>query len=103
MYKNYIRWAKFEKVYPQKRSMLKKMSISKNQQEAISIFSLDSVLSTTKLSDLKSRKVFSDEQLDRLQEYLFSKQKTLENAINNDNKYEFNGQTYYAIDADLLP
>ena len=103
MYKNYIRWAKFEKVYPQKRSMLKKMSISKNQQEAISIFSLDSVLSTTKLSDLKSRKVFSDEQLDRLQEYLLAKQKTLENAINNDNKYEFNGQTYYAIDADLLP
>ena len=83
--------------------MLKKMSISKNQQEAISIFSLDSVLSTTKLSDLKSRKVFSDEQLDRLQEYLLAKQKTLENAINNDNKYEFNGQTYYAIDADLLP
>ena len=83
--------------------MLKKMSISKNQQEAISIFSLDSVLSTTKLSDLKSRKVVSDEQLDRLQEYLLAKQKTLENAINNDNKYEFNGQTYYAIDADLLP
>ena len=31
------------------------------------------------------------------------KQKALEDAINNSNKYEFNGQTYYTIDSSLLP
>ena len=67
------------------------------------MFSCDPILSTKKLSDLKRRKSIPDEQLDRLQEYLFAKQKTLEDAINNDNKYEFNGQTYYTIDSSLLP
>ena len=102
MYKTYLRWAKYEKVYPQKKSKLKKMTLSKNQQEAISMFSFDPIMSSKKLSDLKRRKAIPDEQLDRLQEYLFAKQKALEDAINNDNKYEFNGQTYYTIDSSLL-
>lgn len=103
MYKTYLRWTKYERVYPQKKSKLKKMSLSKNQQEAISMFSFDPVLTSRTLSDLKSRRAISDEQLDRLQEYLLSKQKALEDAINNSNKYEFNGQTYYTIDSSLLP
>ncbi len=103
MYKTYLRWAKDEKVYPKKDKDLKKMTLSKNQQEAFSVLSFDSFLFTTKLSSLKRRRTVSDEQLDKFQEYLLKKQKALENAINNDNKYEFNGQTYYAIDANLLP
>jgi hypothetical protein len=103
MYKTYLRWSKYERVYPQKKSKLKKMTLSKNQQEAISMFSFDPVLTSKKLVDLKSRRAISDEQLDKLQEYLFAKQKALEDAINNNNKYEFNGQTYYTIDSSILP
>lgn len=103
MYKTYLRWAKYEKVYPKKKSKLKKMTLSKNQQEAISMLSFDPVLSTLRLSKLKSRKALPDAKLDMMQEYLFAKQKALEDAINNSNKYEFNGQTYYTIDSSLLP
>ena len=79
------------------------MTLSKNQQEAFSVLSFDSFQNTTNLNSLKRRKMVSDSQLDKFQDYLLVKQKALEDAINNDNKYEFNGQTYYAIDADLLP
>ncbi len=103
MYKTYLRWAKYEKVYPKKTSKLKKMTLSKNQQEALSMLSFDPILCTRKLSHLKNRRAISDAQLDKIQDYLLIKQKALEDAINNDNKYEFNGQTYYTIDSILLP
>lgn len=103
MYKTYLRWAKYEKVYPKKRSKLKKMSLSKNQQEALSMLSFDPILCTRRLSHLKSRRAISDALLDKIQDYLLMKQRALENAINNNNKYEFNGQTYYTIDSSLLP
>lgn len=103
MYKTYLRWARDEKVYPKKKSELKKMTLSRNQQEAFFVLSFDSFQNTTNLNSLKRRKMVSDSQLDKFQDYLLVKQKALEDAINNDNKYEFNGQTYYAIDADLLP
>lgn len=103
MIKSYLRWAKDEKVYPKRKKELKKMTLSQNQQEAFSVLSFDSFLSNTKLTALKHKRTVSDEQLDKFQEYLLKKQKALENAINNDNKYEFNGQTYYSIDANLLP
>lgn len=103
MIKSYLRWAKDEKVYPKRKKELKKMTLSQNQQEVFSVLSFDSFLSNTKLIALKHKRTVSDEQLDKFQEYLLKKQKALENAINNDNKYEFNGQTYYSIDANLLP
>ena len=103
MYKTYLQWARDEKVYPKKRSELKKTTLSKNQQEAFSVLSFDSFQNTTNLCSLKRRKRVSDSQLDKFQDYLLVKQKAMEDAINNDNKYEFNGQTYYAIDAELLP
>lgn len=103
MYKTYLRWAKDEKVYPRKGKEMKKLTLSKNQQEAFTVVSFNSFMSTTKLSDLKRRRAVDDAQLDKFQEYLLKKQKALEDAISNENKYEFNGQTYYAIDADLLP
>lgn len=103
MYKTYLRWAKDEKVYPRKEKEMKKLTLSKNQQEAFTVVSFNSFMSTTKLSDLKRRRAVDDAQLDKFQEHLLKKQKALEDAISNENKYEFNGQTYYAIDADLLP
>lgn len=103
MYKAYIRWAKDEKVYPEKKGKLKESSLSKNQQEVFSMFSFEPLLYSTKLSALKRKKSFSDTQLDKLQDYLLMKQRALENAITNDNKYEFNGQVYYAVDSSVLP
>lgn len=103
MYKTYLRWSQNDKVYPKKTSKLKRMTLSKNQQEAFSALSFNGFLFTTRLSALKSKRAVSDAQLDKFQEYLLTKQKALEDAINNDNKYEYNGQTYYAIDANMLP
>ena len=45
----------------------------------------------------------TDEQLDKLQEYLAEKQKAIEEAIVGDTKYEINGQVYYRVDAENLP
>lgn len=103
MFKTYIRWAQDEKVYPTKKSALKKMTLSENQREAFSMFSFDPVMNTVILSDLKSKSKVSDSQLDLFQEYLLSKQKELEKAVNNGNKFEFNGQTFYSIDSSLMP
>lgn len=55
------------------------------------------------LSDIKNKSKVSDQQLDLFQEYLLSKQKELEKAVNNGNKFEFNGQTFYSIDSSLMP
>ncbi len=103
MYKTYLRWARNEKVYPKKKKELKKASLSKNQQEVLSMPSFEPLLYSTKLSALKSKSRLSDTQLDKLQDYLLMKQKALEDAIVNENKYEFNGQVYYSIDATFLP
>lgn len=103
MMKTYIRWAQDEKVYPKKKSQLKKMSLSHNQQEIFSMISFEPLLYSTKLEALKQKGKLSDAQLDKLQDYLLSKLKCLEEAINAENKYEFNGQIYYMIDAVNLP
>lgn len=103
MVKTYLRWARDEKVYPKTKSELRTMTISKSQQEAFSVISFDPFMYQTKLYALKCKRIVSDSELDKFQEYLLTKQKALENAITNENKYEFNGQTYYAIDCNLLP
>ncbi|MBQ0156072.1 MAG: hypothetical protein KBT22_05800 [Bacteroidales bacterium] len=103
MFKAYIRWAQDEKVYPTKKSLLKKKTLSENQREAFSMFSFDPFMSTIMLSDIKNKSKVSDQQLDLFQEYLLSKQKELEKAVNNGNKFEFNGQTFYSIDSSLMP
>lgn len=101
MKKAYIRWSQDEKVYPIKKKKLKKMSLSKNQQQVIAIPSFEPLLFSTSVKALK--RGLSDEQLDRLQEYIASKQKALDEAIDADSKFEFNGQVYYRVDADKLP
>lgn len=103
MIKSYIHWAQYEKVYPIKKKQLKQMSLSKNQQEALSMFSVDQTMCDTKLIDLKNKNIVSDSKLDQIQEYLLSKQAAFEDAIKTDNKYEFNGQVYYVVDSALLP
>ena len=88
MQKAYIRWSQDEKVYPIKKKKLKKMSLSKNQQQVISIPSFEPLLFSTTVKSL--RRSMTDEQLDRLQDYLAEKQKALEEAIVSDCKFEFN-------------
>lgn len=101
MVKAYVKWAQDEKVYPVKKSKLKDMTLSKNQQEVMTMPSFEPLLFSTKLKSLKSG--LSDMQLDKLQDYLAEKQKALEEAIVSDCKYEFNGQVYYRVDAENLP
>lgn len=101
MQKAYIRWSQDEKVYPIKKKKLKKMSLSKNQQQVISIPSFEPLLFSTTVKSLK--RSMTDEQLDRLQDYLAEKQKALEEAIVSDCKFEFNGQVYYRVDGVNLP
>ena len=101
MQKAYLRWAQDEKVYPIKKKKLKKMSLSQNQQQVMSIPSFEPLLFSTTVKALK--RGMTDEQLDKLQEYLAEKQKALEEAIVNDSKFEINGQVYYRVDAENLP
>ncbi len=79
------------------------MSLSQNQQEVFSLISFEPLLYSTKLEALKQKGKLSDAQLDKLQEYLIAKLKCLEESITADNKFEFNGQIYYMIDAVNLP
>lgn len=101
MTKAYVKWAQDEKVYPLKKKELKEMTLSKNQQQVISIPSFEPLLFSTKLKSVKSG--MSDAQLDKLQDYLAEKQKALEEAIVSDCKYEFNGQVYYRVESENLP
>lgn len=101
MTKSYVKWAREEKVYPLKRRVLKDMSLSKVQQQIITMPSFEPLLFSTKLKSIKSG--MSDAQLDQLQDYIAEKQKALEEAVVADSKYEFNGQVYYRVDADKLP
>ena len=101
MRKAYVRWSQDEKVYPIKKKKLKKMSLSQNQQQVMSIPSFEPLLFSTTVKALK--RGMTDEQLDKLQEYLAEKQKAIEEAIVGDTKYEINGQVYYRVDAENLP
>jgi hypothetical protein len=103
MYKLLLRWAKDEKVYPKSNGELKNMSLAEIQKEVISYQSTDPLLVTTKLKAVKSKSKLIDSQLDKLQEYILSKLKLIDKAVNDKNRYEFNGQVYFKIDANNLP
>ena len=103
MYKLLLRWAKDEKVYPKSNGELKNMSLAEIQKEVISYQSTDPLLVTTKLKAIKSKSKLIDSQLDKLQEYILSKLKMIDKAVNDKNRYEFNGQVYFKIDANNLP
>lgn len=103
MYNAFLRWAKDEKVYPKKNKELKNMSLSDTQKEIISHLSFEPLLSSTKLKAIKKKNKLIDSQLDKLQEYILKKQKLIEESIIDNNRFEFNGQTYFQIDTNNLP
>ena len=99
----FIEWARDEKVYPQSKRKLKRMTLSKNQQVICSLPSFNKEMNRYVLKDLRKKKRIVDSEIDELQEYFLHKEKLLDEAIASANRFEFNGQIYYRIEADCLP
>lgn len=99
----FVEWARDEKVYPQSKRKLKRMTLSKNQQVICSLPSFNKEMNRYVLKDLRKKKRIVDREIDELQEYFLRKEKLLDEAIASANRFEFNGQIYYRIEADCLP
>lgn len=103
MRKAYLNWARDEKVYPLKKRILKRQTLSQVQQIILTMPSFDNRLRSLTLANLKNKDYLSDRDLDKLQEYFISKRKELEEAIVASNKFVINGETYYKIEIEKLP
>lgn len=101
--KTYYHWVRFGKIYPMKKSDIKRMSLSEAQQEIFTMPSFKEELRNIKVGDLVKKKIVTDVELDHLLDYLLKKRKELEDAIIPENRIEVNGQFFYRIDATKLP
>lgn len=101
--KAYYKWVRFGKVYPMKKGDIKRMSLSMAQQEAVAMPSLSEMMRGIKVGDLSKKKIVTDAELDHLIDYFLKKRKALEEAITPENRIEVNGQTFYKINAEVLP
>lgn len=99
----YYHWVRFGKIYPTKKSDIKRMSLSEAQQEIFTMPSFKKELRNIKVGDLVKKKIVTDVELDHLLDYLLEKRKELEDAIIPANRIEVNGQIFYRIDATKLP
>ncbi|MCB9017895.1 MAG: type VI secretion system protein TssR domain-containing protein [Paludibacteraceae bacterium] len=103
MRKAYLQWTRDEKVYPRRKREIRSFTLSQAQQLVFTLPSFNNTLRSLRVRDLDDKDVLTDRQLDELQEYFLEKGKDLESSVVVANKLVFNGETYYKIDADVLP
>ncbi len=103
MTRSYVKWAREDKVYPARKKEIKALTLSQAQQLIFFKPSFHPHFRYLLVKNLKDKKEFPDSELDKLMDYLLSKRKELEEAIVPQNKTEVNGETYYKIEADILP